>query len=120
MMLAITGCAVGDGTVPVTPVERLVQADGAYKAVDATVREGVQSGLIKGVVAIRVKAAMASARVALDAWHLNPNDVNAETKALLALQAVRAILQSLRPEAGVDTTHQLVFYQNCRGAVPCR
>ena len=94
---SVAACAVTNTATPVTGSERLVQADGVYKALVATVKDGVLRGSISGNLAVRVKVALASARVALDAWTLLPNDPAAEAKVLIALQGVRTILQSVAP-----------------------
>jgi len=110
--LLLGACTVGDTTTPVTPLERLVQAEGAYRALDATVRDGVRSGLIVGERAGQVKAALTSARVALDAWHLAPGDSTNEQKFLLALQAARGLLQTFAPKPkahGPPLNHEGVF-----------
>jgi hypothetical protein len=76
---------------------RLVQADGAYKALVATVKEGVQRGSIYGENAVRIKAALAAVRTGLDVWTLAPNDPTAEQTVLLSLQAARSLLQTIAP-----------------------
>lgn len=113
---AISACAVTPTPQPTTPAMRLVQADGAYKALVATVKEGVQRGAIYGTNAVRVKAALASARIALDAWTLAPNDPTAEQKVLLGLQAVRSLLQSVAPPPKRTTAAPSILFANALGA----
>jgi hypothetical protein len=97
LALTLSACAVTSTPTPTTPAMRLVQADGAYKALVATVKEGVIRGSIAGENAVRVKAALGAARTALDVWTLAPNDPTAEQTVLLSLQAVRSLLQSFAP-----------------------
>lgn len=99
LALLLGACSVGDSTAPVTPLERLVQAEGAYRALDATIRDGVRSGLIVGERAAQAKNALLAARLALDAWHISPAAEGAEQKYLFALQAARGLLQTFAPEA---------------------
>ena len=97
MVFALAACTITEGTVPVTGTERYVQADGAYKALLVTVKDGVQRGTIQGPNAVRVKQALSTARVALDAWALNTESSTAEDKAILALQGARELLRALAP-----------------------
>lgn len=91
----LVGCA---GTVvPETGIERYVAADGAYKALLVTVKDGVQNGTIKGDVAVRVKSSLVAAKVALDAWAVVPDNPTAESAAIIAMQAAREILRLLAP-----------------------
>ena len=94
---SLVACAVTPTPTATTASMRLVQADGAYKAMVATVKEAVLKGQLQGENAVRVKAALASVRVGLDAWTLAPTDPNAEQKVLLALQAARSLLNSFGP-----------------------
>lgn len=100
LFLLVTACATS-GVFPETPTEKYVAADGAYKALVATVKEKVLDGTIKGQNAKKVKLALTSAKVALDAWGLAPSDRNAETTALLALKAARQVLQAIQSGQGV-------------------
>lgn len=97
-IISFAACTIDGTSVPVTGTERYVQADGAYKALLVTVQGAVNNGTLKGEAAQNVKSALGAARVALDAWHIVPNDPNAEQAALVALQAARTLLQSIAPK----------------------
>ncbi len=96
LLFFITGCAVNT-TVPLTGTQRYVQADGSYKALLLTVKEGVTRGTIHGASAIRVKQTLTTAKIALDAWALAPESPNMEQRALFALQSAREVLRALTP-----------------------
>lgn len=102
-MIALTACA-GNSVVPQTGQERYVAADGAYKALLVTVQDGVRQGIIKGERAAQVKSALETAKVALDAWALIPEDPNAESTALVALQALRELLRTVAPKPQAQAT----------------
>ncbi len=107
MAVAImTGCA--NSIVPETGTERYVVADAAFKAVLGTVKEAVLAGRISREAVPRLKVALSAATVALDAWGTAPDSLNAETTALLALQAARALLLSI--EAGTGAEYHPVKY----------
>jgi hypothetical protein len=95
LAFVIVGCA--STVVPETGTERYVVADGAYKALLVTVKDGVARGVIKGDNAARIKASLTAAKVALDAWALVPENPNAESAAIVALQAAREVLRLLAP-----------------------
>ena len=96
--LSIMACTVTGQVNPVTPSERLVQAEGAYRAVAATFKGTLLNHSVSGENASRGFAALVAASVALDAWKLVPNDPNLEQKFLVSLQAVRALVQSFAPQ----------------------
>lgn len=94
----MTGCA--NSVVPETGTERYVVADAAFKALLGTIGDAVFAGRISPEFAPRLKTAIAAISIALDAWAIAPNDLNAETTALLALQAARTLLLSLDAVSG--------------------
>jgi len=110
-VVSLSACAVNSETVvPVTSSERLVQAAGAYLALNATVNTALDYGLIRGAQATQVKLALASARQALRAWRLFPNSVDAEDKWLIALQAANSLVKAIQPPPRPVT--YLVFNQS--------
>lgn len=90
LVFVLFGCGT---IVPETGVERYVAADGAYKALIVTVKDGIMRGVIKGETAVKIKALLTTAKVALDAWALLPESPTAETATLVSLQAAREILR---------------------------
>ncbi len=86
----VVSCA---GVVPETGTERYVVADGMYTALLLTVQEGVVRGTIKGDTAVKLKVALTTTKIALDAWALIPESPTAETAALVALQSIRNVLR---------------------------
>jgi len=97
LLLFVVGCA--GAIVPQTGQERYVVADAAFKALLVTVQDGVVRGTIHGDGAVAVKRALVATKTALDIWAINPDNLNAETAALLALTSVREVLRSLQPRA---------------------
>lgn len=96
LVFVLVGCA--GAVVPETGTERYVAADGAYKALLITVQDGVTRGTIQGENAVKIKASLTAAKVALDAWALVPESPTAETAALIGLQAARDVLRLMKPE----------------------
>lgn len=101
LFIAVAIAACAGSIVPQTATERYVAADGAYKALLLTVKDGVVRGTIKGQAAANIRIALTSIKVALDVWALVPNDPNAEAVAIAALAAGQGILRSLGPQGAV-------------------
>ncbi len=95
-LIFLSACATG--VVPQTGTERYIAADGAYKALLLTVKDGVVRGTIKGQAAADIRIALTSIKVALDVWALVPNDPNAEAVAIAALAAAQSILRAVGPQ----------------------
>ncbi len=95
LALFVAGC---NTVVPETGTERYVVADAAFNAFLGTVKDAVVAGRVSPEFAPRLKTAIIAVKVALDAWAVAPDSLNAETTAMLALQAARTLMLSV--EAG--------------------
>jgi len=104
LAVALTACT---SVVPETGTERYVVADAAFKALLGTVKEAILAGRVPATAAPRIKTALNAAKIALDAWAVVPENLNAETTALLALQAARALLLSIETTAFIIAPAQV-------------
>jgi len=97
LVFFVAGC-VGTEAVPQTPRERLVAAEATYQAALGTANDFVVQGLIvKGSEnAIMLGSAIITARAALDAWHVVPDNQDRMITAISALKVLQATLNSLK------------------------
>jgi len=106
-VLLVAGCATG--RIPqadLTPTQRYVQADGNFKALLLTIQQEAFAGRITVEQAKEIKPLIATLKIAMDTWGLAPDNVNAETTAILALSAVQQVLAKLGPQAGLTETEK--------------
>lgn len=96
VVLLVAGCATE--TIPQTPRERLVAAEATYQAALSTANDFVNQGLIEqgSETAVKIGSAIVTARTALNAWHVVPDNQDRMVTALSALKVLQSVLNQFK------------------------
>lgn len=97
LLLVVGGCS--SVPAPETPRERIVAAEAAYQAALATIGDMIDQGTIRKEHVPDIKAAIITARAALNAWQDAPDSRSHMTTALAAIRTLQEVLNSIAATA---------------------